>query len=83
MRKRATKYTNKAIAYDQRKADELIEDPLESRLDPLSAVAKSIMDSLIKKTLANMLKEDISDTFEKGTLGNQYLIEASFITYFN
>ena len=56
MRKRATKYTSKAIAYDQSKADDLLEDPFESRLDPLSAVAKSIMDSLIKKTLTNMLK---------------------------
>lgn len=83
MRQRATKYSRKAIVYDQKAADDLLEDPLESKLDPLSAVAKSIMDSLIKKTLTNMLKEDISDTHERGTLGNQYLIEASFISYFN
>lgn len=30
-----------------------------------------------------MIKEEISDTFERGTLGNEYLIEASFISYFN
>lgn len=47
MRQRATRYTRKAIDYDQNVADHLLEDPLESKLDPLSGVAKSIMDSLI------------------------------------
>ena len=61
------------------------EDPLDGKwLDPLALAAKSVMDGVLRKEIKGMLQEELSVVHpEKETVMKDYLLEASFIPYFN
>lgn len=60
-------------------------DPLDGKyLDPLALAANSLMNDVLRKEIRGMLKNELGIVEDKqDTILKDYLLEASFIPYFN
>lgn len=82
MRQRATNPNHpRALDYTPSTLDN--EDPLDQVLDPIARVGKSILDDLIRNELRFFIQSEVTEMTRTGTVGNDYLLEAFFIPYFN
>ena len=62
-----------------------ISDPFESsvrRFDPVTLAARNMLDKIVKEETTKLVKHEITHV-DKDTVMKDYLMEASFIPYFN
>lgn len=58
-------------------------DPIDFVMDPLGRVSRHILDQFLRKELRSFIQEEVTEMTGKGTVGNDYLVEAFFIPFFS
>lgn len=59
------------------------DEVLSNTLDPINRVARQILDDLIRDQYRTVLREEVLNEQKQGSLMSDYMLEASFIPYFN